>query len=270
MTDIASRATRDETAGGKFPAGARRFVVPVLFVAIWQVLSGTGIVSSQFIPSPLEIARAFVRLVATGGFLQDILVSLARAASGFFIGTLLGVFFALVAGLSRLGEDLVDATLQMLRTLPHLALVPLFILWFGIGEEPKILLVALGATCPVYINLFSGIRSVDHKIVEAARTLGLRQSEIITQIIIPGALPSLLVGIRYSMGIAWLSLVVGEQINSHSGIGSRIMNAREYMQVDIIFVCLIIYALLGLTSDLLVRRLEKSLLVWRPSFIRGA
>lgn len=253
--------------GAGLTSALRRLVVPVLILAVWQATAMTGVLPSRFIPPPSAILSRFFSLVTSGGFGYDVAISLARAFGGFAIGAAVGVALALVAGLSRAGEDFVDPTLQMLRTLPHLALVPLFILWFGIGELPKILLVALGAMCPIYINLFAGIRGVDKKIVEAVRTFGLNRREIITEVVLPGALPSLLVGVRYGLGISWLSLVVGEQINSHSGVGARIMNAREYMQVDVIMVCLIVYALFGLLSDIAVRRLEKSVLVWRPSFV---
>lgn len=180
---------------------------------------------------------------------------------------MIGVAFGLVAGLTRRGEEAVDSSLQMLRTLPHLALVPLFILWFGIGETPKIALVALGATFPIYLNLFAGIRNVDAKIVEAMTTFGLTRSEMIRHVILPGALPSALVGLRYAIGVAWLSLVVGEQVNAANGIGYLVMNAREFVRTDVIFVGLIVYAVLGLSADVVVRRIENRVLRWRPSFL---
>jgi sulfonate transport system permease protein len=206
-------------------------------------------------------------LSASGELLENLLVSLGRVAVGLGIGVVAGVGFALVAGLSRIGEDAVDAPLQMGRTLPHLALVPLFILWFGIGETPKIGLVALGSVFPIYLNLFAGIRGVDPKLVEAANTLGLSRGELIRHVILPGALPSALVGLRYALGVAWLSLVVGEQINAQSGIGHMMMDAREFLRTDIIMVGLLVYALLGLGGDLLVRALERRALVWRPAFV---
>jgi len=161
----------------------------------------------------------------------------------------------------------VDATLQMLRTLPHLALIPLFILWFGIGETPKVALIALGSLFPVYLNLFAGIRSVDRKLVEAVSTIDLSRAATIWHVILPGALPSFLVGLRYAVGIAWLTLVVAEQVNANSGIGYLVMNARDFLETDVIFVGLIIYALLGLATDQLLRAIERRALVWRPSFV---
>ncbi|NVN12839.1 ABC transporter permease, partial [Nguyenibacter vanlangensis] len=180
-----------------------------------------------------------------------------------------GVGLALVSGLSRLGEDVVDAPLQILRTLPALALVPLFILWFGIGETPKILLVALGATFPIYLNLHKGIRAIDPKLLEMARTLGLSRGRTIRDVILPGALPDLLVGLRFAVGISWLMLVVAEQVNADSGIGHMMMDAQDFLRTDIILVGLVIYGLLGLASDQVVRLLETTLLAWRPVYRGG-
>ncbi|MDR5826927.1 ABC transporter permease [Caballeronia sp. LP006] len=246
----------------------RRLVVPVALLSAWQLASSTGFVNERRFSSPAQIATTLWELAAIGELGTHLLASLARAGSGLAIGLTLGVALALVSGLSRRGEDSVDALLQMTRTLPHLALVPLFILWFGIGETPKIALVALGCLIPVYLNLFAGIRSVDAKIVEMASTLGLTRAEQIRHIVLPGALPSFLVGLRYSLSIAWLSLVVGEQINASSGIGYLAITAQNYMRTDIIMACLLIYALLGLVTDALVRGAEKRLLAWRPSTIK--
>jgi sulfonate transport system permease protein len=246
----------------------RRFVAPALLILLWQIASWAGLVPPRLIPAPLQIAEAFWNLTITGELPRHLLVSLARVAAGLAIGVSLGIILALVAGLTRRGEDAVDSTLQMLRTLPHLALVPLFVIWFGIGETPKIALVALGSFFPVYMNLFAGIRSVDSKILEAAQTLGLQRWERIWYIVLPGALPSLLVGLRYSIGVAWLSLVVGEQINANQGLGYLAMMARDFLQTDVIFVTLIIYAVLGLAADQLVRLLENTVLAWRPKFIK--
>jgi sulfonate transport system permease protein len=173
-----------------------------------------------------------------------------------------------VAGLSRLGEDVVDAPVQMLRTLPFLALVPLFILWFGIDETPKIALVALGSMFPIYLNLFAGIRGADPKLVEAGQVFGLDRRGLVRHVIFPAALPSALVGLRYAMGTAWLSLVVGEQINANAGIGYLINDARDFLRTDVIVVGLLVYALLGLGADQVVRIIERRALAWRPTLIR--
>ena len=242
----------------------RRLASPLLLVAAWQLASSAGLVSPRTLASPASIAASFWQLVLDGTLPADTLVSLARVAAGLAIAVVAGVAMALVAGLSRLGEDAVDAPMQMARTLPHLALVPLFILWFGIGETPKIALVALGAIFPIYLNLFAAIRGVDPKLVESARVLGLSRTEMIREVILPGALPGFLVGLRYAVGIGWLSLVVGEQINSSSGLGYMMMDARDFLRTDIIMVGLLSYALLGLGADIGVRWMERRLLAWRP------
>lgn len=246
----------------------KRVAVPLGLVLIWQLLASLGIISTRTLSSPIEILATLWELASSGELWEHLLVSLKRAATGLAIGLSAGVVLALVAGLSARGENAVDATIQMARTLPHLALVPLFILWFGIGETPKIGLVALGCFFPIYINLFSGIRSVDAKIVEAVGTLGLTRAEQIWHVILPGALPSFLVGLRYSLSISWLSLVVGEQINAMSGIGYLSMTARDFMRTDIIMACLLIYALLGLGTDQLVRSIERRALAWRPTHVK--
>ena len=190
-------------------------------------------------------------------------MSVQRVLLGFVVGAVIGVGFALLAGLSRVGEDAVDPPLQMLRTLPHFGLIPLFIIWMGIGETPKIALIALGVTFPLYLNTVGGIRGIDRKTLEASRALGLTWSQRIRHVILPGALPQTLVGLRQSLGIAWLSLIVAETISAHSGLGYLINHARDFQQTDVIVVGLAVYSLLGLATDALVRSLERKALAWR-------
>ena len=247
----------------------RRFATPLLLVVLWQAGSSAGLIPARTIAAPSTIVLAFWDLLVSGRLVHHLAVSLRRVATGLAIAIAIGTTLALVAGLSRRGEDAVDATMQMLRTLPFLALVPLFILWFGIGETPKIALVALGATFPIYLTLFAGIRGVDAKLVEAGRIFGLGRGGLIRHIILPGALPSALVGLRYALGVAWLSLVVAEQINADSGIGYLIMDARDFLRTDVIIVGLLVYSLLGLTADGIVRAIERHALAWRPSFLRS-
>jgi len=250
------------------PKKLRRAYTPVLILIIWQSLVASGLVSPQTLPAPSAIAVSAWQLAVTGQLLTNILVSLQRVAIGLAIGVSTGTALALIAGLSRLGEDAVDATVQMVRTLPHLALIPLMIMWFGIGETPKITLIALGSMFPIYLNLFAGIRGADRKLREAASTLGLSHAETILHVVLPAALPGFLVGLRQAFGIAWITLVVAEQINASAGIGYLVMNARDFLRTDIIFVGLAIYALLGLLTDQSVRFLEKRFLAWRPSVLR--
>ncbi len=248
--------------------GLRRFASPIALVALWQLASMSGLVSPRVLAAPTTILAAAWGLLASGELVTNMAVSLQRVAIGLAIGVTLGGGLAVVSGLSRLGEDVVDAPMQMVRTLPFLALVPLFILWFGIGEVPKIALVALGATFPIYLNLFAGIRGIDPKLLEAGRIFGLSRVGIIRHIVLPGALPSALVGLRYALGTAWLSLVVAEQINATAGIGYLINDARDFLRTDIIVVGLVLYAILGLAADALVRLAERRLLAWRPTLVR--
>jgi sulfonate transport system permease protein len=254
-------------AAAKWNRRLRRAYVPLGILAVWQAGSALGWIPAQPMPPPSTIAVAAWQLAVTGQLANNILVSLGRVAIGLSIGVAIGSVLALVAGLSRLGEDAVDATVQMLRTLPHLALIPLMIMWFGIGETPKITLIALGSMFPIYLNLFAGIRGADRKLREAASTLGLGPFETILNVVLPAALPGFLTGLRQAFGIAWITLVVAEQINASAGIGYLVMNARDFLRTDIIFVGLTIYALLGLVTDQSVRLLERILLAWRPSFI---
>jgi sulfonate transport system permease protein len=194
------------------------------------------------------------------------LVSLQRMAIGFTFGAVIAIALALVAGLSRLGENAVDPLLQILRTLPLFGLIPVFIVWFGIGELPKIILIALGAAIPLYLNTFAGIRSVDARLVEAGRALRLTRSETIRHVI-PGALPQALTGLRQSLGVAWLALVVAEQVNANAGIGFIISQATQFLRNDVILVALAVYAMLGLLTDAVVRLLERRALAWRRGFL---
>lgn len=255
------RRLRETRLGGSL----LRLVSPLAILVLWQLASVSGLLSPQILASPVAIAATAARLVASGELLTGLGVSFLRVVAGFMIALVVGVALALFAGLSRLGETLVDPPVQMLKAMPFLGLLPLFILWFGIGEAPKIGMVAFGSVFPIYLTLHGGIRGVDRKLIEAGRTLGLGTAGIIRHVVIPGALPSLLVGVRYGLSIAWLSLVVAEQINASSGIGSIITYARDFLQTDVIVVCLLVYALMGLLTDGLVRLLEAYALRWRPA-----
>jgi len=247
----------------------RRFASPLLLVLLWQAASMAGLISPRTLAAPSTVLASAWELLLSGELPHHLLVSLGRVALGLGIGVTAGTALALVAGLSRLGEEIVDAPLQMLRTLPFLALVPLFILWFGIGEVPKVALVALGTTFPVYLTLFAGIRGVDPKLLEAGRVFGLDRRGMVRHVVLPGALPSGLVGLRYALGTAWLSLVIAEQINATAGIGFLINDARDFLRTDVIVVGLLVYALLGLGAAALMRAVERRALSWRPALIKG-
>jgi sulfonate transport system permease protein len=232
-------------------------------VAVWQLLSSAGLLSEKTIASPLQIGAAAAELLRAGTLQSAVLTSVQRVGAGFLIGASTGLVVAVVAGLSRVGEDALDPPMQMLRTLPHFGLIPLFITWFGIGETPKLALIAMGVAFPLYLNTFGGIRNIDTRITEAASAMGLTWSQRIRHVVIPGALPQMLVGLRQSLGIAWLSLIVAETISADSGLGYMINLAKEFQQTDVIVVGLAVYSLLGLATDSLVRIAEKRALAWR-------
>jgi len=241
----------------------RRWVSPVVIIATWQVLSSAGLLDERTIASPAQIAARAVELVQDGTLGAATLVSLQRVGLGFVIGAVVGLSLAVLAGLSRVGEDAVDPPMQMLRTLPHFGLIPLFIIWMGIGEAPKLALIAMGVAFPLYLNTLAGIRGIDRRTVEAARSMNLSWSQRIRHVVVPGALPQTLVGLRQSLGIAWLSLIVAETISAHAGLGYMINHARDFLQTDVIVVGLAVYSLLGLATDGIVRYLEGRALAWR-------
>ncbi|MEU9860220.1 ABC transporter permease [Streptomyces sp. NPDC047971] len=248
------------------PRWLRRTVGPLLLLVGWQALSSAGVLPADILASPGTIARAGGELIADGTLPHAMGVSLQRVAVGLLLGGSVGVTLALVSGLSRLGEDLVDATVQMLRTVPWVGLIPLFIIWLGIGEAPKVALIALGVAFHLYLNVYAGIRGVDAQLVEAGESLGLGRWGLVRHVVLPGALPGAMTGLRYSLATAWLALVFGESINADAGIGFLMNQAREFFRTDVIVVCLVVYAFLGLLADAVVRSLERLLLQWRPTF----
>jgi sulfonate transport system permease protein len=241
----------------------RRSVSPIVIVLVWQAFSSAGVLDARTLESPVHIFRSAVDLIQDGTLGEATLVSLRRVGLGFLIGGAIGMSLAIVAGLWRIGEDAIDPPLQMLRTLPHFGLIPLFILWFGIGEQPKITLISMGVAFPLYLNTFAGIRGIDRRMIEAARSMHLTWPQRLRHVVIPGALPQTLTGLRQSLGIAWLSLIVAETISASSGLGYLINNAREFLQTDVIVVGLAVYSLLGLATDGIVRFLEGRALAWR-------
>ncbi len=253
--------------------GWLRLVSPVVLVGLWQVLSATGVLSARKLVSPASIAHTAYSLVVTSspayGTLQSsLLVSAERWAVGLSLGLVIAVLLAVVSGLSRVGEYAFDPIIQALRSIPLLGLLPLFVVWFGIGELPKDLFVLLGALFPMYINTFAGIRSVDPRLGELGQVLGLSRWELVRHIVLPGALPSALTGVRLSVIGSLLSLVVAEQVNANAGLGFMITTAQEFLANNIIMVCLIVYAILGLLVDWGVRVVERKALSWRRDFVR--
>ncbi|MFE2327157.1 ABC transporter permease [Streptomyces sp. NPDC059385] len=248
------------------PRSIRRITGPLLLLALWQLASTLGWLPADTLAPPSTIASAGADLIGDGTLPGAMAVSLQRVAIGLVIGGTAGTVLALLSGLSRLGEDLIDASVQMLRTVPWVGLIPLFIIWMGIGEAPKVALIALGTAFHMYLNVYAGIRGVDEQLIEAGQVLGLGRWGLVRNVVLPGALPGFMTGLRYSLATAWLALVFGESINADVGIGFLMNQAREFFRTDVIVVCLVVYAFLGLTADLVVRTLERLLLQWRPTF----
>jgi sulfonate transport system permease protein len=242
-----------------------RALGPAAVVAVWATTTSLGWVDPSVLPSPRGLGHGFLTLWSEQKLAHQIGISLARALAGGFLGVLLGLVLGVAAGLSRLGEELFDALLQMLKTVPILALVPLFIVWFGIGELPKLLLIALATTFPMYLNTYSGVRHVDRKVIEAARSFGLGGPRLILEVILPLSLPSILTGLRYSLSVSVLVLIAAEQINAQAGLGYLLNIAQVYQQVDVILICIAIYGILGLAADMVVRLLERVLMPWRAN-----
>jgi sulfonate transport system permease protein len=258
--------------GARAWAALAPWALPLLLLALWEGASRVGLIPPRVLPAPSQVAIAFWESAKSGELWRHVAVSAERALKGLLIGGAIGFLLGVANGVSRQAEALLDSSLQMLRNVPHLAIIPLVILWFGIDEEAKIFLVAIGVFFPIYLNTFHGIRTVDKGLIEMARVYGLSQSALFWRVILPGAMPSVLVGLRYSLGIMWLTLIVAETISSNAGIGYMTMNAREFLQTDVVLLGIIIYAALGKAADSLTRALEARALAWHPSYqkARGA
>ena len=244
------------------------WLFPVFLVVLWQLAVQFGWLSTRILPAPTTVVNAAVKLAQSGELAKNFGISASRALTGFAIGGSIGLVLGLLNGLFVVSEKILDTTLQMWRNIPNLALIPLVILWFGIGEEAKLFLVSSGVLFPIYINTFHGIRSIDSGLIEMGKVYGLNPAQLFWHIILPGALPSILVGVRFSLGIMWLSLIVAETIAADSGIGYMAMSAREFMQTDVVVLSILIYALFGKLADVVVRALEAWLLNWHPNYSR--
>jgi sulfonate transport system permease protein len=240
-----------------------RTLVPLIIFGLWWVLTGTGVVPPTKFPTPATTWDTFVTLLRHQDLIGNIGVSVARAAVGLVIGAGIGLLLGIVVGLSRLGEELLDSSLQMFRTIPFPAVIFLFLVWVGIGEVSKVLLIALATLFPMYLNTSNGVRNVDGKVVEAARSFGLRGRRLVRQVVIPLALPSILTGLRFSTGVSIIALVFAETLNASKGIGYLVLQASSFNDIGVLVVCIILYALLGIGADLLVRSVERASMPWR-------
>ncbi len=260
-------------AGARAAAVGRALLpwaLPLGVLALWQAAASLGFLSSRVLPAPSDVAVAFWRTLGDGSLLTNVAVSTRRALIGLAIGGSIGFALGVLNGIVRPAETAFDSTMQMLRNVPHLAIIPLVILWFGIDEEAKIFLVAIGVAFPIYLNTFHGIRTVDRGLAEMARVYGLSSAALFWRIVLPGALPSVLVGLRYALGIMWLTLIVAETISSTEGIGYMTMNAREFLQTDVVVLGVLAYALLGKLADSFTRAIERRALAWHPAYQHGS
>ncbi|MDX2676743.1 ABC transporter permease [Streptomyces sp. NY05-11A] len=255
------RRRRGLAPGKRLPAA--RLAGPLLLIAVWAAASAAGRLDTGAVPAPWTVVRTGARLWTDGTLPTDILTSLERAGYGFAIGLVAGVALALASGLTRTGEALIDGTVQLNRAIPTLGLIPLFILWLGIGETFKIAIIAIVVYIPIYLNTHAALSGIDHRFVELAEVQGLSKVRFIRQIVIPGALPGFFVGLRLGVTGSWLGLVVLEQINATSGLGYLMFQAQNYGQSDVILVGLLIYGVFGLVSDSAVRLIERRALSWR-------
>ncbi|WP_331273171.1 ABC transporter permease [Motilibacter deserti] len=246
--------------------GPLRYLSLLGLLAVWQVATWAGWTSPDTLPGPAKVASAAWDLWSSGALVDALGVSLQRVLIGTAIGLVAGLGLGLLSGFSRKAELVVDAPVQAFRAVPFTALVPLFILWFGVDETPKVAIVAVGVAFPVYINTFAGIRDVDSKLVDVARVYRLSRLQIARRVLLPGALPSLLVGLRFALTLAWIAVIVAEQLNASAGIGFLLTQARQFLQADVMVVCIALYATLGLLTDLLVRAVERRVLVWRQAY----
>ncbi len=242
------------------------WALPLALLLVWELSSRLGWLSARVLPEPLSVLSAFWQLLRSGELWHHVAVSSARALAGLAIGGGLGLLLGLLTGTFRGAETLLDTTFQMVRNIPALALIPLVILWFGIDETAKLFLVAVGVFFPIYLNTFHGIRSVDPGLIEMARSYGLRGWALYRQVILPGALPSVLVGLRFSLGLMWVILIVAETISAQAGIGYLTMNAREFLQTDVVLVGILLYAALGKLADVAARALERGWLRWHAGY----
>jgi sulfonate transport system permease protein len=241
---------------------------PLLLLLAWELLARVGVIGTVILPAPSVVFRTAESLIESGELQTNLLASLQRAVLGFALGASAGLMLGVAVGFSRLAHALLDRSIQVVRAVPFLAITPLVLVWFGVGSSAQVFLVALGSTFPMYLNTALGIRQVDPKLVEMARVMGLSGPRLVLYTILPGALPSILNGVRLSLTTSWLALVVAESLGAEAGIGFLATNAREFLQTDVMVLVIVLYALIGVTSDQTARFLERRLLAWHPNYAK--
>jgi len=245
------------------------WLIPALLVVIWEAAARIGVITPQVLPAPSSVLGTALDLARNGELFVHLGVSLLRAVAGFIIGGTIGLALGIMVGFSPLAQAIFDRSIQMVRAVPFLAMLPLVIVWFGVGEVAKIFLVALAVLFPIYINTMLGIRQIDPKMMELAKVIGLNWPAVVRRIILPGAMPSILTGVRYALAHAWLALVIAETLATTKGIGFLAMDAREFLQTNVIVLTMIIYAIIGVVADALVRALEGRFLSWHANYAKG-
>jgi len=276
MADVAS-SSNNYVASSRASSGRStdRFyyclswAIPALIVVLWELAARAGWITAQVLPAPSIVASTAWSLAVSGDLFVHLSVSLLRAVAGFLIGGTAGLALGVLVGFSRLAQALIDRSIQMVRAIPFLAMLPLVIVWFGVGEVAKVFLVALAVLFPIYINTMLGIRQIDPKLMELAKVIGMKWPAVVRRIILPGAMPAILTGVRYALAHAWLALVIAETLATTKGIGFLAMDAREFLQTNVILLTMIIYAIIGVTADALVRSLETRFLSWHANYAKG-
>jgi sulfonate transport system permease protein len=278
MADItSSRRGYVSSERRRWPGVSRRrlykwlsWLVPALVLLLWEAAARVGLIAPQVLPAPSSVVETAWNLAKNGDLFVHLGVSLLRAVAGFVIGGTVGLALGVLVGFSPLAQALLDRSIQMIRSIPFLAMLPLVIVWFGVGEAAKIFLVALAVLFPIYVNTMLGIRQIDPKLMELAKVTGLNWAAVVRRIILPGAMPSILTGVRYALAHAWLALVIAETLATTKGIGFLAMDAREFLQTNVILLTMVIYAVIGVVADALVRALESRFLAWHANYAQGA
>jgi sulfonate transport system permease protein len=247
-TTVAPAARMRLLPGLQLTQLAMTWAVPAGLVLLWELAARGGLVTPHVMPAPSRVLATGWELAQSGELGRHLVASLARASIGFVIGGAVGFALGVAVGISRLAQTLLDRSVQMVRAIPFLALLPLVIVWFGVGEGAKIFLVALAVVFPIYINTVLGWPA------------------IVRRIILPGAMPSVLTGVRYALAQAWLALIIAETLATTRGIGFLAMDAREFLQTDVILLTIVIYSIVGVGADALARLLERRLLAWHPNY----
>jgi len=262
--DAATRPVRFRGAG--FVPASSRFggwIALALVIAIWQVAGSTGLVNPLFLPAPSAIARAIYELAVSGALWQHVSASLLRIGVGWFLGTAAGVAVGFAIGLSRLARSIGITFISALFPIPKIALLPLLILWLGIGEEPKIATIALGVFFSTAISVYSGVDTVPRNLIRMAQSFNVPFATIVRRVIWPGALPSILAGFRITASVALLLVVSAEMIGAQYGIGAFVLQAGNLMQTDQLLAGVVILSVFGLAVGKVIGWLETRLLHWR-------